>query len=258
MYRANPTDGAAWVTGASSGIGRGVALELARRGYKVLATARRQAELEKLALEAKGLAGQIIPAPGDIADRQGQETLVDRMELEHGPLALAFLNAGTYVPDPLGEFGGEGFRETFNLNVFGTVNSLAPLVRRMGARRKGQIAVMSSVAGYGGMPRSISYSASKSAIIAMCEALKFDLDKDGVTLQIVCPGFVKTPLTSLNTFEMPFLMELDEATRRICDGFEKAGFEIAFPRRMAWSLKFLNMLPYSMYFSILRKRTGDA
>jgi NAD(P)-dependent dehydrogenase (short-subunit alcohol dehydrogenase family) len=258
MYRANPTEGAAWVTGASSGIGRGVALELARRGYKVLATARREGELVKLAAEASGFTGKIIPAPGDISDRDGQEAQVERMEAEHGPLSLAFLNAGTYVPDPPGEFGGDGFRETFELNVFGTVNSLAPLVRRMCARRKGQIAVMSSVAGYGGMPRSISYSASKSAIIAMCEALKFDLDKDGVTLQIVCPGFVKTPLTSLNKFEMPFLMELDDATQRICDGFEKAGFEIAFPRRMSWSLKLLNMLPYSLYFPILKKRTGDA
>ncbi len=258
MYRANPAEGAAWVTGASSGIGRGVALELARRGYKVLATARRAGELEKLAAESGGFRGRIIPAPGDITGRLAMESMVADIESAHGPIALAFLNAGTYVADKPGDFGGDGFRETLHLNLEGTLNCLAPLVRAMSARRKGQIAVTSSVAGYGGMPRAIAYSASKSALIAMCEALKFDLDKVGVNLQVVCPGFVKTPLTDLNPYDMPFLLELDDAVQRICDGFEKAGFEIAFSRRMAWSLKFLNMLPYSVYFRLLRWRTGGA
>ena len=241
----------AWVTGASSGIGRGVCLELARRGYTVAATARRASELEKLALEAQGLAGRVIPVPGDVIDRAGMEALVACVEAEHGPIALAFLNAGTYVPDAAGDLGGEGFQKTFELNVGGAANCLAPLVSRMGARRKGQIAVNASVAGYGGLPRSIAYGASKSAIIVMCESLKFDLDRSGVTLQIVCPGFVKTPLTDKNTFPMPFLLELDDASRRICDGFARGGFEIAFPRRLAWPLKALNMLPYGLYFKFV-------
>ena len=258
MYRASPADGVAWVTGASSGIGRGVALELARRGYRVIATARRAEELAALSAEAAGLKGSIVPAPCDVTDRAGIATLIESIETQHGPITLAYLNAGTYVPDKIGEVGGDGFRKTFALNVDGTVNCLGPLVKAMSARRNGQIAVTASVAGYGGLPRAIAYGASKSALISLCESLKFDLDKAGVTLQIVCPGFVKTPLTDKNAFPMPFLLDPDDASRRICDGFEHGGFEIAFPRRLAWPLKFLNMLPYSLYFWLVSKGTRGA
>jgi NAD(P)-dependent dehydrogenase (short-subunit alcohol dehydrogenase family) len=173
-----------------------------------------------------------------------------------GPVALAFLNVGTYFPDSEEDFGGDGFRKTFAVNVDGTINLIGPLVRAMKLRGRGQIAVNSSVAGYGGLPRSIAYSASKSALIAMCESLKFDLDKLGITIQLVSPGFVKTPLTDKNDFPMPFLIGVEEAGRRILNGFEQGGFEIAFPRRMAWLLKAVNMLPYSWYFWLVSKTTG--
>ena len=193
---------------------------------------------------------------GDVTDRAAMQALVEQVEENIGPVALAFLNVGTYFPDSEEDFGGDGFRKTFAVNVDGTINLIGPLVRAMKRRRRGQIAVNSSVAGYGGLPRSIAYSASKSALIAMCEALKFDLDKLGITIQLVSPGFVKTPLTDKNDFPMPFLIDVEEAGRRILRGFEQGGFEIAFPRRMAWLLKAVNMLPYSWYFWLVSKTTG--
>jgi len=193
---------------------------------------------------------------GDVTDRAGMQALIEQVESNIGPVALAFLNVGTYFPDSEEDFGGDGFRKTFAVNVDGTINLIGPLVRAMKQRGRGQIAVNSSVAGYGGLPRSIAYSASKSALIAMCESLKFDLDKLGITIQLVSPGFVKTPLTDKNDFPMPFLIDVEEAGRRILNGFEQGGFEIAFPRRMAWLLKAVNMLPYSWYFWLVSKTTG--
>jgi len=226
------------------------------RGFTVVAVARRANELQKLAQESAASGGTVIPLVGDVSDRAAMRDLVERVEREYGAIALAFLNVGTYFPDSDDDLGGDGFRKTFAVNLDGTVNLIGPLVRAMKARGRGQIAVNSSVAGYGGLPRSIAYSSSKAALIAMCEALKFDLDKLGITIQLVCPGFVKTPLTDKNDFPMPFLISVEEAGLRILKGFESGGFEIAFPKRMAWLLKFINMLPYSWYFWLVGKTTG--
>ena len=256
LYRASPKDGIAWVTGASSGIGRGTVLELARRGYTVVATARRMGELETLVTESSGLSGRVIPEIGDVTDAEAMVQLVERLEREQGEIVLAFLNAGIYFPLRASPFDADGFRKTFNVNVLGTINGLAALLPRMTARKRGQIALNASVAGYGGLPRAAAYAGSKAALIAMAESLKFDTDLIGINLQIVNPGFVETPLTALNDHPMPFLLKLDDASRRICDGFETGGFEITFPKRLAYILKALNMLPYSAYFSLIAKITG--
>jgi NAD(P)-dependent dehydrogenase (short-subunit alcohol dehydrogenase family) len=251
-YRANPRDGIAWVTGASSGIGRGVALELARRGYVVAASARRAEELQSLAREAAGVAGRIEPAPVDVTDREATAKAVAGIEAR-ATIALAFLNAGGSFEDAPGDFGGEGFRKTFELNVFGVVNGLNPLMNAMKARGRGQIAINGSIAGYGGLPGAGAYGPSKAAIISLAAGAKFSADRSGVTVQIVNPGFVRTPLTAGSTRPMPGIIECDDASRRICDGFERSGFEIAFPRRHAWLLKAVNHLPYSVYFWLLSR-----
>jgi NAD(P)-dependent dehydrogenase (short-subunit alcohol dehydrogenase family) len=251
-YRANPRDGIAWVTGASSGIGRGVALELARRGYVVVASARRAEELHVLAREANGLSGRVEPAPVDVTDREAMARTVADIEAR-APIALAFLNAGGSFDDAPGEFGGAGFRKTFELNVFGVVNGLNPLMNAMKTRGKGQIAINGSLAGYGGLPGSGAYGSSKAAIINLAAGAKFSADRIGVTIQIVNPGFVRTPLTAANTHPMPGIIDCDDACGRICDGFERAGFEIAFPRRLVWLLKAMTHLPYGLYFSLMSR-----
>ena len=251
-YRAKPGDGVAWVTGASSGIGRGVALELARRGYVVAASARRIEELQTLASEAAGLAGRIEPAPVDVTDREATARAVAEIDAR-SPIALAFLNAGGSFDDAPGDYGGAGFQQTFALNVFGVVNSLNPLMNAMKKRGAGQIAITGSIAGYGGLPGARAYGPTKAAIINLAESMKFEADRIGVTIQIVNPGFVRTPLTAANKTPMPGIISCDDASRRICDGFERAGFEIAFPRRLAWLLKALNRLPYSLYFAAMSR-----
>jgi NAD(P)-dependent dehydrogenase (short-subunit alcohol dehydrogenase family) len=255
LYRSSPEDGVWWVTGASSGIGRGVALEAARRGFSVVVTARRIEVLEELACEAKGLRGRIIPLAGDICDRQGMVDLVKRIERDYGPVTLAFLNAGTYRPVTAYPFDAEAFHTMFATNVGGTINGLEAVLPYMAERKRGQIALNASVAGYIGLPRSAAYSGTKAALIAMAESLKFDTDKLGISLQIVNPGFVETPLTAKNDHPMPFLMPLEEASRLICDGFAKGGFEITFPWQLSRILKTLRLLPYAAYFWLVSRAT---
>ena len=256
LYRAQPQDGLAWVTGASSGIGRGTALELARRGFRVLATARSIEALESLVQEAASFPGSIIARSVDVTDAELQKRTIDEIEATEGPIVLAFLNAGIYWPMRVHPFDADSFKKVFDVNVGGVVNGLDVLLDRMTARGRGQIAINASVAGYIGLPRAPAYSSSKAALIVMAESLKIETDSLGITLQVVNPGFVKTPLTDKNDHPMPFLMELDDAARFICDGFQRGGFEITFPWQLSRILKFLRLLPYETYFSLIRKATG--
>ena len=179
--------------------------------------------------------------------------LVASIEDEIGPLDLAVLNAGTYIRFGLDDFSAERFAEQMEINVIGTVNSLSPVLERMKQRRRGQIAIVSSLSAYRGLPMAAAYGASKAAITNMCEALKPECDANGVGLSVVHPGFVRTPLTDKNDFPMPFLMEPDQAARRLIYGLKNKTFEITFPTRFALIMKFIRFLPYSLYFSITRR-----
>ncbi len=251
-----PSDGCVWVTGASSGIGRAVCLELAKRGWIVAATARRQDELESLSREATGLLGRIIAHPLDITNETAVKQAVLTIEMAHGPIALAFLNAGIapYIRAP--NINMFAVRQVFEVNVMGVFACMAALMPLMATRKLGQIAVTGSVAGYGGLPKSAAYGATKAAIIHACESLKFDCDNLGIKLQLVSPGFVATPLTAQNDFPMPFLMSEDAAAKCVVNGLASKAFEIKFPWQLAYILKFLNLLPYSVYMWIIGKITG--
>ncbi|MDR6870490.1 NAD(P)-dependent dehydrogenase (short-subunit alcohol dehydrogenase family) [Bosea sp. BE125] len=255
LPRMQPKDGVAWVTGASSGIGEAVSLELARRGWTVAITARRLDLLEDIARRAEGLPGRIVAHAGDVTETAAMQAVVDGIESVHGPIALAFLNAGIAPHVRSGAFDLVALEQAFPVNLFGVAKGLAAVLERMTPRGRGQIAVNASIAGYGGMPRGAAYGASKAAVIHLCEALKFDCDRLGIRLQLVNPGFVDTPLTRGNGYPMPLLMPLAEAARRIVDGFARGGFEIAFPRRLAWFAKAVNCLPYPAYFWLVARLT---
>jgi short-subunit dehydrogenase len=169
-----------------------------------------------------------------------------------GPLDLVILNAGTHTPLTARQFDVATVRQIMETNFMGTVNPLAAVLPRFIERRRGQIAVVASIAGYRGLPSASAYGASKSALITMCEALKPELDHYGVKLTLINPGFVKTPLTDRNTFEMPFLMDVDAAARRIVAGLKSKRFEVTFPKRFTWGLKIARCLPYSLYFALTR------
>jgi short-subunit dehydrogenase len=229
-------------------------LALADAGWRVAISARTTSKLTALA--AQRPAGQLIPAPLDVTDTTRCQMVIDTVEREHGAVALAVLNAGTYTRDRAHQLDLAAARETFLLNVMGTLNVLAPLAERMTARGHGQLGVVASVAGYRGLPGAIAYGGSKAALIAMTEAMRFDLVPRGVAISVINPGFVRTPLTDKNDFPMPFLLEPDDAARRIVNGLAAGHDEIAFPWPLVAPLKTLALLPPRAFHAILRRATG--
>ena len=238
--------GLAWVTGASSGLGRALALKLAAEGWEVLASARRAEELETLAAQAPG--GRVRALPLDSLDRASVLAAFEGRRID-----LAVLNAGTHAPVLARDFDAEAARRLIDVNLVGTLNCLEAVLPAMVKRSAGKIALVASLAGYVGLPTSSAYGATKAGLINMAEALKAECDGLGVAIQVVNPGFVKTPLTDRNPFEMPFLMSLDEATEAFYRGLMSDRFEVVFPRRLGWVLGLLRRLPYPLLFWITRR-----
>lgn len=255
-FVARPEHGIAWISGASSGIGRALALKLATEGYKVAVTARDHEKLAELQSEANGLSGSIIVLDGDVTNPEDMEHVLASIEYEHGALALAVFNAGVYLPVHAEELRREDFERSFSVNLQGVVNCLVPAVRHMKSKGQGQIAIVSSVTGYGGLPTGAAYGATKAALINMAESLKFDLDKMGIRIQLINPGFVDTPATRRNEFPMPALVPVKEAAAQIAAGLKQQAFEITFPKRFTFALKALNLLPYGLYFWLVNRVTG--
>lgn len=249
-----PEDGAAWITGASGGIGRAAALALAAEGWRVYATARTASALKALAAAATG-PGQILPLPGDVTDLAAMHAAIDEIAKTQ-PLALAILNAGVYLPMRAQTFDAKAAAKTFEVNLSGVANGLEPVLQHMTARRAGHIAVVASVAGYRGLPNAAAYSASKAGLIAMAEALAMDLADLGVRISVINPGFVETEATSVNDFDMPMLMQPEEAAARIVAGLARPGFEIRFPWQFAGFLRLVGLLPNRAYIWAVRKALG--
>lgn len=256
MYRAKPEDGVALVTGASSGIGRAVALELARRGYRVAVTARREAALDELAAAAPE---QIFAFAADVTNGSAMGGTVFRIEEAVGPIALAFLNAGVFYPAERLGFDAALINQTYEINVGGTVNCLAPVMAAMLTRQRGQIAINASLAGYSGLPGSIAYGSSKAALIHMAECLQLTYGEKGLAFQILCHGFVTTAMTDQETeFAQPLKIGPEAAARLICEGFEKKRFEIAFPWPLVALSKLVRLLPYPLKFAVIEAATRNA
>mgnify|MGYP001174152564 FL=1 len=242
-----------WITGASSGIGLAVARHYAQAGHEVIVSARNPETLDALA--------HSLPAhaePLDVTIREAVLDTVRRIEAERGPIDLAVLNAGTYVHTRAVDFTTAGAAAMMAVNYFGLCHCLEALMPAMCARHYGHIVAMSSLAGYRGLPYAGPYAASKSAVMRLCESLQPELAQDGVTLSVINPGFVKTPLTDRNDFPMPWLMEADEAARIIARQIADGRFEIRFPRRLAWSMRLLSLLPDPIYFALTRRMLRDA
>lgn len=250
-----PATGCAWITGASTGIGREVALRLARAGWVVAITARRQELLAELAA-TPDLQGKLIPFAGDVTDAPGMTALVGQIEATCGPIQLAILNAGTYSFETIEKLDVAGFRAITETNLMGVVHGLVPVLERMRSRKSGHVVIVSSVAGYGGLPGSLAYGASKAALINLAESLAMEAKPYGIKVQIINPGFVATPLTAQNKFPMPFLINVEKAGEHILRGLASSRFAIAFPWLMVALLKTLGCLPYRAYFALVSRATG--
>jgi len=255
LYRAKPGDGVVWITGASSGIGRELALAMARRGYIVAATARNLDALDELVRDNSGM-GVIRAFAADVTDPVAMAATVSDIERHLGPLRLAVFNAGIYIPTHGEALDLADFEKTVDVNLLGALNGLVPAVERMKANGCGQVAFVGSVSGYSGLPAASAYGATKAALANMAESLSFDFEKMNIRMQVVNPGFVDTPATRKNDFEMPALVSADRAVEEMIRGFEHGGFEITFPRRFTYMLKILRMLPHPLYFAIMKRQTG--
>lgn len=258
LYRANPEDGVVWITGGSSGIGRALASQLADAGYTVAVTAREGDEIDVLVAESAGLSGRITSFPCDVTDEAGLEATLASIESEIGPVVLAIFSAGTYVPVAGENLSVRKFRRSFDVNLQGVINGLVPAVRSMQKRGFGHVVLVGSISAWFGWPTTAAYGASKAAINVMAQALKYDLDKINVRIQVANPGFVNTPLLQLQQTAsmMPALMSPEDAASRMLRGITRGGFEIAFPKRLVWVLKLTSMMPQPVRHWIIARLTG--
>ncbi len=243
-----------WIIGASTGIGAALAARLAASGARVAVSARRAGPLEALAgamAKGKGLA-----LPLDITDAPALEKAAAKLAKAWGGVDLVVVMAGEYKPVRAWELEAKAARSMVEVNLVGALNVLAAVVPRLLAQGSGTIALVSSVAGYRGLPKSLVYGPTKAAVINLAEALYLDLQPRGIGVCVVNPGFVRTPMTAQNDFRMPALIEPEEAAGEIVKGLEAGEFEIHFPKRFTRFLKLLRVLPYARYFPAVRKATG--
>ncbi len=243
----------AWVTGASSGIGEATALELARQGWRVAISARQEAPLQALAERASG---QVLVVPCDITDRGSLDAALAQIDQAWGPVDLALLNAGTYTKDGLTDFDIDSFSTQVEVNIKGTAQCIDAVRGSMMARRSGQIVLVSSVAGYRGLPGSLAYGATKAALINMAECLWIEARPYNIKVQCVCPGFVKTPLTDKNAFPMPMRMEVEPAAQALVRGLDRNSFEIRFPWLFTFIMNRLRGLNNRLYLSLVASGLG--
>lgn len=247
-----------WLTGASSGIGAALVSRLLDRGARVAVTARRGELLEALAESHAGRGSPLLVVPADVTDAAAVTAAARRVEAEWGAIDLAIFNAGGSVAptqpvarDP--QFEAHDYVATMALNYFSVVYGIEAVLPGMVARGSGHIAAVASLAGYRPSPVALPYSVSKAAVIHLMEGLRLSVAGRGITVTVVNPGFVKTPLTARHTFRMPFLIEADDAAGRIVRGLERGKGEIHFPAPLSWTVKVLRLLPDSIYSRIIAR-----
>jgi short-subunit dehydrogenase len=247
----------ALITGASSGLGRGLALSLGKKGTHVVAAARRKIELDSLVAEiiASGGSAEVMVLDCSNADATYEKVyaLDERM-----PLDLVIANAGAGFPTPARSMNWREVKQIIDLNVLGATATLAGALTGMVERNSGQLVAMASLAGYRGLPGSAAYCASKAALIAFCESLRIDLRESGVSVTTICPGFVETDMTAKIKGKLPFLVKLDDAVAIMCKAIENRDAHCAFPRPMAAAARGGQLMSRSVYEWVASKRKPPA
>jgi NADP-dependent 3-hydroxy acid dehydrogenase YdfG len=239
-----------WITGASSGIGKAVAIKFAENGWTVAASARR----EKLLNELKQINENIHPFPLDVTDIKKCKLMASNIINQFKTIDICLFGTGMHDPKSEKKFNLDKIREIMEVNYFGTMNSINSIYDFFSEKKNGQISIISSVAAYRGLPAAGAYCASKAALTSFAESLNFDMQKKNVRVSLISPGFIKTPMTDQNDFSMPMIKSPEFAANEIYKGLTiKKKFEIHFPKAFTYFLKFLQMIPNGIYFKIISK-----
>ena len=238
-----------WITGASSGIGKSVAEKFANEGWKVAVSARRKELLDELAKNPN-----IVSFPLDVTNRNQINEVFKNIIDNFGDLDICLFSSGTYEPKDEQNIDPYKIKNVINVNFLGVIDCVKSVERYFKDKKSGHISIVSSIAGYRGLPNSSGYGPSKAALTNFSESIYFDFKKFGVRVSVVSPGFIKTPLTDKNEFPMPFLKTPEYAAEKIFNGLVKSSaFEIHFPKGLTLTLKFLRILPYRLYLFLVDK-----
>lgn len=230
------------ITGASSGLGEALAKNYAQRGITLGLLGRDQQKLDTLAQFCRARGTDVITASIDVCNPQAMKIWLEDFHVQH-PIDLIIANAGISGGTANGVESSEQTRRIMDVNVGGVMNTVLPVIPLMQMRRSGHIALISSVAGLRGLPSAPAYSTSKAAVKAWGEGLRGELAPHGIGVTVVCPGFIRTPMTAVNPFPMPFMLEAEDAATRIRSGIAKNKSRIMFPWQIALPLVLLSYLP---------------
>jgi len=249
-----------WLVGASSGIGAALARELARRGARIAVSARREqtlhAVLDEVGTGPDQRAIDALVLPLDVTNPAALAAARDAIVAAWGGVDTVIWLAALWVPMRAQDFDLAAARRTIEINQIGALNLLAAVLPVLLDQGQGNLVLTASVAGWGGMPKALAYGQTKAALNHLAETLWLDLHPRGIGVAVVNPGFVDTPATATNTFQMPALISADEAANRILAGISAGQFNIHFPRRFTGMLKFLRLLPIRCWFAVIRRTTG--
>ncbi len=240
-----------WVVGGSTGIGRATVLALAERGAEVMVSARGADALQALTAERAGVQAW----PLDVTEAAAVRATTTEI-LAQGPLDLVLYCAGHYRAQRATAFDLADLQRHLDINYRGALYVLDAVLPALLARGAGHISLVSSVAGYRGLPQSLAYGPTKAALTNLAENLYIDLQHRGLGVSVIHPGFVQTPLTAQNAFEMPALITPEQAAQAMLDGWAEGRFDIHYPKRFTRWMKLLRVLPYRLYFPAVRRFTG--
>jgi NADP-dependent 3-hydroxy acid dehydrogenase YdfG len=243
----------ALVTGASSGLGRGLALWLAKQGLRVFATGRRLSQLQHLAAEAQAAGATVEPVEMDVTDAEASRERIQSIDAECGGLDLVVANAGIGGITNGKRMDWSHVRAIIDTNVTGATATLCAALPAMVERRRGHVVGVSSLAGHRGLAGHAAYSASKAFLATFMESLRVDLRGTGVRVTCIYPGFVKSEMTAKNRFPMPFLLETDDAVERMGKGILAGAAEVSFPWQLSGPMRLVKVLPNPLFDAAARR-----
>lgn len=235
-----------WITGGSKGIGKALACHYDQAGWLVCATSR------SISTDDFPNNPAVQLYPGDLTKKDHVQSILGSILKKHGHLDQIIFNAGTHIPDSINDFNSDNVQKILNINVMSIVYGLEAVLPRF-KDHSTTVGIMSSVVSYTGLPMAAGYGASKAALRNMTQSLQVELENYPLNLSLICPGFVKTPLTDKNDFEMPFILTAEKAAQIIYDGLSSKKAEIHFPLRMSLLLKFISLLPHRLRIKLLAK-----